>query len=63
MRVNQETKLDAINALTQSLLESIGENDAYPTSEELEAHKQRTKHKEKYHDLSFASTQANNQSN
>lgn len=63
MQANQETKLDAMKELTQSLLESVGENDAYPTAEELTAHKQRAKHKEKYHDLTIASTQANNQSN
>ena len=63
MQTNQETKLDAIKELTQSLLESVGENDAYPKVEDLAAHKQRAKHKEKYQDLTFTSMQANNQSN
>jgi hypothetical protein len=60
MPVSQETKL---KELKQSLLESIGENDAYPTTEELAAHKQRAKHKEKYQDLTFTSMQSNNQPN
>lgn len=63
MQENQETKLGGMKELTQSLLESIGENDAYPTAEELTAHKQRAKHKEKYQDLTFTSMEANNQSN
>lgn len=63
MQVNQESKLDLIKELAQSLLESVGENDSYPTAEELAAGKQRAKHKEKYQDLTFTSMQANNQSN
>lgn len=59
MQANQKTKLDAMQELTQSLLESVGENDAYPTAEELTAHKQRAKHKEKYQDLTFTSMKPN----
>lgn len=54
MQSNQETRSGATEKLTRALLNSVGDNDSYPTPEEIAVHKRRANVRLKYPNLTFA---------
>lgn len=53
MTHRQESKHESVAKLSYLLLDVIGENDSYPTPEEIAAHKRIANMRSKYPNLTF----------